>query len=65
MDEQLGLTKIAGEYLEDKRRGKNIQHEMEGLLRQSVYSRLGGYVVRSSDYDVVRLCRTLASGESG
>jgi len=43
MDEQLGLTKIAGEYLEDKRHGKNIQHEMEGLLRQSVYSRLGGY----------------------
>ena len=43
MDQQLGLTKIAGEYLEDKRHGKNIQHEMEGLLRQSVYSRLGGY----------------------
>jgi len=43
MDEQLGLTKIAGEYLKDKRHGKNIQHEMEGLLRQSVYSRLGGY----------------------
>ena len=43
MDQQLGLTKIAGEYLKDKRRGKNIRHEMEGLLRQSVYSRLGGY----------------------
>jgi len=43
MDEQLGLTKITGEYLTDKRHGKNIQHEMEGLLRQSVYSRLGGY----------------------
>ncbi len=43
MDEQLGLTKIAGEYLKDKRHGKNIQHEMEGLLRQSVYSKLGGY----------------------
>jgi len=43
MDEQLGLTKIAGEYLKDNRYGKNIQHEMTGLLRQSVYSRLGGY----------------------
>ena len=43
MDQQLGLTKIAGEYLKDNRHGKNIQHEMEGLLRQSVYSRLGGY----------------------
>jgi len=43
MDEQLGLTKIAGEYLQDNRYGKNVQHEMTGLLRQSVYSRLGGY----------------------
>ena len=43
MDEQLGLTKIAGEYLKDNRYGKNIQHEMTGLLRQSLYSRLGGY----------------------
>jgi hypothetical protein len=43
LDEQLGLTRIAGEYLKDKRHGKNIQHEMEELLRQSLYSRLGGY----------------------
>jgi len=43
MDEQLGLTRIAGEYLKDIRHGKNVQHEMTGLLRQSVYSRLGGY----------------------
>ena len=43
MDEKLGLTEIAGQYLEDNRFGKNIQHEMIGLLRQSVYSRLGGY----------------------
>jgi len=43
MDERLGLTKIAGEYLQDNRYGKNVQHEMTGLLRQSVYSRLGGY----------------------
>jgi hypothetical protein len=34
MDEQLGLTKIAGEYLQDIRHGKNVQHEMTGLLRQ-------------------------------
>ena len=43
MDEKLGLTAMAGEYLNDSRYGKNIQHEMTGLLRQSVYSRLGGY----------------------
>lgn len=43
MDEKLGLTEMAEEYLKDRRHGKNIQHEMTGLLRQSVYSRLGGY----------------------
>jgi hypothetical protein len=43
MDEKLGLTAMAEEYLKDSRHGKNIQHEMTGLLRQSIYSRLGGY----------------------
>ena len=43
LDEKLGLTELAEEYLQDKRYGKNIQHEMEGLLRQSLYSRLAGY----------------------
>ena len=43
LDEQLGLTALAGEYLKDKRYGKNIQHELPELLRQSVYSRLAGY----------------------
>jgi hypothetical protein len=43
MDEKLGLTEMAEEYLKDSRHGQNIQHEMTGLLRQSVYSRLGGY----------------------
>ena len=43
LDEKLGLTELAEEYLQDKRYGKNIQYEMEGLLRQSLYSRLAGY----------------------
>ena len=29
--------------LNETRSGRNIQHEMGALLRQSVYSRLGGY----------------------
>jgi hypothetical protein len=29
--------------IEDKRTGKNIQHQVSGLLRQSVYARLAGY----------------------
>jgi hypothetical protein len=43
LDEQLGLTAMAEEYLKDKRQGRNIQHELKELLRQSVYSRLAGY----------------------
>ena len=43
LDEQLGLTALAGEYLCDVRTGKNIQHELPELLRQSAYSRLSGY----------------------
>ncbi len=43
LDEQLGLTEMAGEYLVDSRPGRNIQHELTELLRQSVYSRLAGY----------------------
>ncbi len=43
LDEQLGLTSMAEKYLTDKRQGKNIQHGITELLRQSVYSRLAGY----------------------
>jgi hypothetical protein len=43
LDETLGLTAMADEVLRDSRRGKNAQHELTGLLRQSVYSRLAGY----------------------
>jgi len=43
LDGALGLTEMAGVMIEDKRTGKNIQHELAGLLRQSVYARLAGY----------------------
>ena len=43
LDEQLGLTARAGEFLREPRRGRNVQHELVPLLRQSVYSRLAGY----------------------
>jgi len=43
LDERLGLTSLAEEYLTDIRTGKNIQHELPELLRQSAYSRLAGY----------------------
>lgn len=43
LDERLGLTVMAEECLVDKRHGRNIQHDISELLRQSVYSRLAGY----------------------
>jgi hypothetical protein len=42
-DEALGLTGIVGEYLQDRRTGRNIRHHLVPLLRQSNYSRLAGY----------------------
>ena len=42
LDEALELTQI-GKVFCDARRGKNSQHELVRLLRQSAYSRLTGY----------------------
>jgi len=43
LDERLGLTAVSQQRLTDTRRGKNTQHSLTALLRQSVYSRLAGY----------------------
>ena len=43
LDDALGLTQAAGAWLEDTRGGRNVQHQLVALLRQSVYSRLAGY----------------------
>jgi len=43
LDEMMGLTDMAADLIEDKRTGKNIQHRIPGLVRQSVYARLAGY----------------------
>ena len=43
LDDVLGLTQIAGERLVDPRTGKNGQHGLTGLFRQSAFGRLGGY----------------------
>ena len=40
VDGALGLTKVAPAYLRETRGGRNVQHELVPLLRQSVYSRL-------------------------
>jgi len=43
LDDALGLTEAAGDRLVDPRTGKNGQHGMSGLFRQSTFGRLGGY----------------------
>jgi hypothetical protein len=43
LDGALGLTAMAGAMIKEGRTGKNIRHQMEGLLQQSVYARLAGY----------------------
>ena len=43
LDEVLGLVTLAEKMLSEPRQGKNIQHTLKALLRQSVYGRLAGY----------------------
>ncbi|MCH7634729.1 MAG: IS1380 family transposase [Proteobacteria bacterium] len=43
LDDALGLTDMVGDELVDPRTGKNGQHALTGLFRQSVFGRLGGY----------------------
>ena len=43
IDEALGLTSAIDSELRDNRTGKNTQHSITALLRQSVYGRLAGY----------------------
>jgi hypothetical protein len=44
IEEMLSLTDMSDDLIEDRRVGKNTQHDLVGLFRQSIYSRLAGYV---------------------
>ena len=43
LDETLGLTDTAAQMLADWRTGKNTQHTVPAMVRESVFSRLAGY----------------------
>jgi hypothetical protein len=53
LDEVLGLTEMSADGLRDARLGRNKQHGLVPLLRQSIYSRLAGY---EDVNDAERLC---------
>jgi hypothetical protein len=53
LDDALGLTTLTDSELCDNRTGKNTQHGIAALLRQSIYSRLAGY---ADTNDAERLC---------
>ena len=38
LDEMMGLTEMAADLIVERRTGKNVQHQIPGLLRQSVYA---------------------------
>jgi Transposase DDE domain group 1 len=43
LDAALGLTDMAGDFIREARTGRNVRHQLTGLLRRSVYARLAGY----------------------
>ena len=44
LDDALDLSTSAAAQLQDQRTGQNSRHSLTALLRQSIYSRLAGYV---------------------
>jgi Transposase DDE domain group 1 len=43
LDQAPGITFETGDLLTDSRTGKNVRHQLSGLLRQAVDARLAGY----------------------
>jgi hypothetical protein len=46
LDDALGLTAMTGDILADARIGENGRYALVGLLRQSVFGRLAGYLLK-------------------
>ena len=62
LDAALGLTETANDYIHESRTGRNVQHPLLPLLRQSVYRRLAGY---EDTNDAERLAQDPATALSG
>ena len=62
LDDALGLTETATACLQESRGGRNVQHQLAALLRQSVYSRIAGY---EDTNDAERLAQELCGSSVG
>ena len=65
IDDAFGLTEMTACKLTDNRIGKNTQHSLAALLRQSIYSRLAGYKIPTmpNDFQLILLCVMLSENE--
>lgn len=61
LDDALELSDLATNLIADPRTGRNGQHRLAGLLRQSIFSRLAGY---EDVNDADRLCRDPVGSEA-
>ena len=65
LDNALGLTETATACLQESRGGRNVQHQLVPLLKQSMYSRLAGYEeTMPSGWPRTRLCALSLDGEA-
>jgi hypothetical protein len=61
LDDALGLAAMIETLLQDQCTGRNAQHTLVGLLRQSVFGRLAGY----EDTNDAEGCTSIRHGVNG
>jgi len=60
LGEVLGLPDIAGRFMRDTRTGHNRLQSLLGLLRQSVFGRLAGYLTDQGLNTCINKCPIIA-----
>jgi hypothetical protein len=55
LDAALGLTDLGDDMLNDWRKGKNTQHSMVALMRQSIFSRLAGWTLTTLREKLIKI----------
>jgi hypothetical protein len=55
LDAALGPTDLGDDMLNDWRKGKNTQHSMVALMRQSIFSRLAGWTLTTLREKLIKI----------